>query len=1091
MPTTVDSLITRIRQSPYTIPTVLVAALLVAVARQILVNANGGLLIGADWRGPIYSLQAAGSRFGQTYQDIYFGTDFPFGWAELALAVLAKPDPIAVNFLLVLLPIPVSSITCYYFALRRIRNKSIFAAIAGLAYAINPLTVSRIYTVEVLMLWVYALTPLFFMLTFGYRKSRSALASAILLNVMLALRPQSLYIVGFISLGLLIANLYPTNHVRTLLAADGKKILTAAIYFALTTVALNGVYLGKILISSAANPTSLAEVTYLYSNASPQSIFRLVGEPSFYHSLFGYYDLLNTLTILGIITLLVFLAISLNAMGKDRRIRDWGLVFLLILVILSIGHFSGTTWDQIMASSTVTAGLRNPDKFLFAMALPFSILFANGFDTLQRTLPSTIRKLSTAPGYHALRDTLSSVKRKLIIPIELGGLRRIFLSARQKLRSPSFRGGILPVAIVLALILLQNFPLVTANLLSQQNQVSLRNSYWVDPASWSRYNQLSQYIANYRTLILPFTYEVETAVDSWLTEYQIVSVPPGATGAETGALTYWSILLDSIVNNQSDIAYNLKLGGIRYIIVDQNQTSTLDRYVALDANNLNYLTQPRGRIDNYLYMEPSDIYNILSSQPYLRYVGDFSGLQLFENIEYSGRLFAAYLVYTSDQTMVGNIPLLSNNAIPTSDSTLAKYATVTVYNATHPFDTSTIQMDAPQILVYPAASPNYHVSPTEISGNVGVTNVSITYNSAQPGWKNIEIISPYPLAVQPSGIDNYNLLYESGTGWLPTWNATGFNDIFLNNEIIPIAVYKANTSGTGGLESFSAPVTAQPPQRFNYSSVPGIHKGFTLYTGTGTISLNLSFRLVLEKLSLVYNEVSFEASLAQNSLLDILVTPVNRCNISAPTLQTQSTTYSGFIDNRGISFQNVTLNPSNSFFTLTGAGIGSCTDATAWLIPSGINSRLQQIPPVPYNITETPGNLRASISYNGPTVLVLSYAYDPSWTLAGENTAAHFSAFGMNSYVIDPPLPVLDFVFGKANLSSLLFAASGIAAPLLVVFWSLTEPFAADVVKTSLVRGDRFFSRHLFLLTERHSVQKARRGIFRVYRFLRRYLRLT
>jgi hypothetical protein len=1050
MTTTHVSLAGRIRKSPHTVLLVLAVSLLIIVARQILVNANGGLLIGADWRGPIYSLPAATARFTQTYHGIYFGTDFPFGWAELGLALLAKPNPIVVNFLLVLLPIPVSSITCYYFALRRIRNDSIFAAIAGLAYAVNPLTVSRIYTVEVLMLWVYALIPLFFMLALEYRKSRSALASAILLNVMLALRPQSLYIVGFIGIGLLFANVYPANNIRTILKRDSRKILKATVYFALTAVAFNGVYLGKILISTAANPTSLAEVTYLYSNASPQSIFRLVGEPSFYHSLFGYYDLLNPLTILGIITLLGFFAISLNGMGRDPKIRDWGLVFLFIFILLSIGHFSGTAWDEIMASSTITAGLRNPDKFLFAMALPFSIVFANGFDTLQRILPRTIRTLNLSPEYYTLRDTLSSAIRKLSIP-RLGTLRRIFSSVRQRLRPPSLKTGTLSAAIVIALILLQNFPVVTTNLLAQQNQVSLRDSYWVDPSTWSRYNQVSQYITNYRTLVLPFTYEVETAVDSWLTGYQIVSVPPGETGAETGALTYWSTLLDSIANNQSDIAYNLKLGGIRYVVVDQNQSSTLNRSVALDATNLNYLTQLRGRIDNYLYMEPAELFNILNSQPYLRYLGNYSGLQLFENIEYSGKLFGAYLAYTSDQTIISDIPLLSNNAIPTSDQTLEKYATVTVFNATHPFDASTIQMDTPQILIFPAGSTNSQIRPTVISGNLGIANISLTYDSAQPGWKNIEVVSPYPLAVQPSGIDNYNLLYATGTGWVPTWNATGFNDIFLNNQIVPIAVYKSNTSGTGSRESYSAPLIAQPPQRFNYSSAPGIHKGFSLYTGTGSISLSLSFSLVLEKLEFVFNAVSFEANLAQDGPLDIVITPVDQCKIRTPTLQIQNAVYSGGVNNLSITFYNITLKAPSTFFTLSGAGISSCSDAVAWLIPTGVNQKLRQNVPVPSEMSETPSSLQASISYNGPAVLVLAYAYDPSWTIARENVTAHFNAFGMNSYVLDPPSPVLYFVFSKADLSSQMFTASRIATALLVAFLGLTEPASIRRVKTRLI----------------------------------------
>ena len=1087
MLTTVDSLIKRVRKWPHIIPLVLVVSLLVIVARQILVNSNSGLLVGADWRGPVYSLQAAGSRFTQIYQNLYFGTDFPFGWAELGIALLAKPNPIVANFLLVLLPIPVSSITCYYFMLRRIKNNHVLAGIAGLAYAINPLTVSRIYTVEVLMLWVYALIPLFFMLAFEYRKSGSALASAILLNVMLALRPQSLYIVGFISLGLLLANLYPTNNIRTILTRDGKKILTTTVYFVLTTVALNGVYLGKILISNAANPTSLAEVTYLYSNASPQSIFRLVGEPSFYHSLFGYYDLLNPLTILGIVTLLPYLAISLNTMGKASKIRDWGLVFLFIFILLSIGRFYGTSWDQIMASSTVTGGLRNPDKFLFAMALPFSILLANGFDTLRRVLPS-IRERTLLRGYYNLRDLFSSAKPKLNLSPQLLTLFRIFSSARLVLRSFSLPAGTISVIIVIGLILLQNFPLVTANLLSQQNQVSLRDSYWVDPASWGRYNQLSQYFA-YRTLVLPFTYEVETALDSWLSGYQIVSVPPGQTGAENGALTYWSMLLDSISNNQSDLAYNLKLGGIRYVVVDQNQSSTLNRIVALDATNLNYLTQVRGRIDNYLYMEPNELFNILNSQPYLRYLGDYSGLQLFENIEYSGKLFGAILAYTSDQTIIRDIPLLSNNALPTSDPALAKYATITVFNATHPFEASSIQLNSPQILIYSGASISSRTSPTMISGKLGIANISLTYNSAQPGWKNIEIVSPYPLAVQPSGIDDYNLLYASGASWVPTWNATGFNDIVLNNQLTPIAVYKTNTTGTGGLESFSAPLMAQPPQRFNYSSAPGIHKGFSLYVGTGSTSLSLSFRLLLEKLEFVYNAVPFEANLSQNNILDILVTPVNNCRIRAPTLETQNTTYSGTLNNLNISFYNVTLKAPSSFFTVTGAGISSCSDAIAWLIPTIVKPSLEQNIPLPSETSETSGSLQASISSKGPATLVLAYAYDPSWTLVNENTTAHINAFGMNGFILDPPSPLLRFVFNKRDLSVQLFTASSIATILLGSLFFMTQLSLKRTVRRSVSRSYRFLLRYSPILTDHPSLQRIKKRVSRVYRFFRKYLR--
>jgi len=964
-------------------------------------------------------LQAAEALFTQIYHDIYFGTNFPFGFAEAGLALLQQPYPIAANFLLVLLPIPVSSITCYYLVLRRIRGDRIFAAVAGISYAINPLTVSRIYTVEVLMLWVYALIPLFFMLALEYKNPRSALASAIVLNLMLALRPQTLYIVGFIGLGLLLANLFPIDKIWMIIKRDSNIILKTAIYFVLTTIAFNGVYLGKIILSSTANPTSTAEVTYLYSNASPESIFRLVGEPSFYHSLFGYYDLTNPLTILGIISLLAFLAISLSSIGRDPKIRAWALVFVFIFILLSIGHFVGVSWDQLIASTTITSGLRNPNKFLFAMALPFSILIANGFDTL--------------------RGTLSSTRRRPTLPSRLYSLRRTLSSARQKIRLRSFPAGTISVAIVIALILLQNYPLVTADLLSQENQLSLRNSYWADPGSWSRYNQLSQYLSNYRTLILPFTYEVESAADSWLAGYQIVSVPPAETGAETGALTYWSILLDSIANDQSDIAYNLKVGGIRYVIVDQNQSSTLNRLVALEANNLNDLTQPKGRIDNYLYMEPDEIVKILSSQPSMRYLGDYSGLRLFENIEYSGRLFGAYLAYTADPTIATNIPLLSNDAIPTSDPTLAKYATATVFNATHPFDTSTIQLDTPQILIYPAASTSSRIWPTEISGNLAMANISIAYNSAQPGWKNVEIVSPYPLAVQPSGINNYNLLYATGAGWVPTWNASGFNDIFVDNQTIPIAVYKANISGAGGLESYSAPLLSQPPQSFNYSSLPGIHKGFTFYTGTRPVALTLSFRLVLDRESFVYNMISYQASLSQNSSFRILITPVDHCEISSGTLQTQNFAYVGVVDYHGISFQNVTMTPTDTSFIVSGEGISSCSDAVAWLIPGRIYSGLQQTVPVPSSITETPGSLKASLTYNGPEVLVLTYAYDPSWTLAAAGTTAHFNAFGMNGFLLEAPASALDFVYAGANSSIQLFAASGVAAALLVAFFFLTE----------------------------------------------------
>ncbi len=72
----------------------------------------------------------------------------------------------------------------------------------------------------------------------------------------------------------------------------------------------------------------------------------------------------------------------------------------------------------------------------------------------------------------------------------------------------------------------------------------------------------------------------------------------------------------------------------------------------------------------------------------------------------------------------------------------------------------------------------------------------------------------------------------------------------------------------------------------------------------------------------------------------------------------------------------------------------------------------------------------------------------------------------MNSYVIDPPVPELDFVFEQADRSSQLFAASRIAAASLVGFLALTEPGTFKPIREGMVQVLRLLRRRVSRLLQ-------------------------
>ncbi|OLD01365.1 MAG: hypothetical protein AUJ07_11460 [Crenarchaeota archaeon 13_1_40CM_3_53_5] len=984
------------------IPSALALALFVLIVRQLAVHPSGDLIVGPDWRGPLYSLQVASNMFIQIFHDFYFGTDFPFSYTELLLGALASPNPALVNWILVAIPIPLSALTAYLFTLTRIRRDEYFAVVASLVYSVNPLTVSRLYSVEVLMLWVYALVPLFFFFVVDFKKRHSMVLAAIILNLMFALRPQAVDILALMLIGPLVFYLWPFSKLRAILRREGKSLARAIGFLIITFIPLNGPYIVKLLLSQTVG-VSPSDVLYLYSNAGPWNSLRLAGEPSFYHAIFGFNDVFSIVNLVTLITGLVFIASSILTDRRNHTIRIWQYSFLAVLSLLTLTFFLRDALANFIVSSPVTGTLRNPDKFLFALVLPFSLIVAHGSNCLR-------------------------------------------LRASMRIGIPQWNGisRILMVGLMIALVLMQNYPLVTTNLYSPQDQPSIRNSYWEDPQSWTRYNSVLDSLGTYRVLVLPYTYGVETAARTILSAYPIVSIPPGEIGAKTGAVSYWSYLLDAVANNQSNIAYAMKMGGIRFVLVDDHLAESIGHPVSLDAMFLNKKILANGIIDNYLYLPPGQLISILNSQQSIRYVATTFGLHIFENMLYEGDLFAGQLLYSSTGPST-HISGLLNDSIITEDQSVARLASAKLVSPLATLDNATIVESRPQILPLSINASTENIGSTTALGNLAFTNSTIVFPSGTPGWASIDVVSPYGFAHQPSGVDQYNIFYKNSSGIsTPVWNNQGFNDIALGGRDFPLAAYKSSVGGSSSMEGYS--IGAQKlgiPPSFNYSSFPGLHKGFKIYLDGLPVTLDLGFYFQLDnnKTRLLFGMVSYLVNPGSTGTIDVAITPDYPCQIANPKLLSNSLSYNSVQEGYVSNFQGIVMGSnSQQYLFVTADNLSTCSGITTWLAPTGLIPRLERRSIQPLKVHDNGAEIIATFGINGPSVLFLAYAFDSAWTPSSAPASIHFQCFGMNCFILQSTGTSLLIRFTKDSVGPLLlslFITATIASLAYFLLWDV------------------------------------------------------
>jgi hypothetical protein len=986
-------------------PSLVGLGLLGLVARQLISGPSADLIVGPDWRGPIFSLNAGIELFTQVFHPFYFGTDFPFNYADFMLAVLASPAPALVNWLLVAIPIPLSALTCYFLAFRRIKAETRFAAVAALFYSVNPLTISRLYSVEVLMLWVYALVPLFLLFAIDVKNRRSILLAAVILNLMFALRPQVLDILALTLIGPVLYFLTQPSRLSSPVRRDGKAVIRALGFLALTFLAINGPYMMKLFFSKTIS-LSASDVVYLYSNAAPWNTFRLTGEPSFFHSIFGYYDLLSFVNLLGLFLGLFLVASSLlSRRGGGRRIEIWQYSFLMVLALLTGVFLLRNIASDLIVSSPITGTLRNPNKFVFALALPFSLIVSHGFSSIQDKVSRNVQ------GFSVPR------LRKRIAKIAVVGL-------------------------VIGLVLSQAYPLLTANLYSPQNQPSVRNTYWESSVPWERYVSVMNSLGNYRTLVLPYTYEVETASTSFLAGYPIVSIPPGEIGATTGAVDYWSYLLNAIADNQSDLAHIMEMGGIRYILVDDYLASSIGRPISPDANRLDLKISAIGRIDNYLYIPPSQAMSTLNSQQSINYLGNVSGLQIFENELYKGALIGVQLVSSTEAHT--NIPILLNDSVIITNQQAAQVAAARIITPSESLDGSSIQEAMPRVLWQSSdGMAQVNVEGTVINGNLAFTNSEIVFPSGINGWADLEVISPYNFTRQASGLDQYNLFYTSSSGArVPVWNELGFNDITLAGHDFPLAIYKSSVNPDASLEGWSKGAsTLSIPPYFGYSSSPGLHKGFRIYLDGSPVALSLGFVFPIQTApKLSFGMASFTLDPGNISIVDIAVAPAYRCEIHDLRLLLGSSTFTGIQEGYVDEFEGITLGSMSQVpFFVTADDLSTCSGLTAWVAPTGFIPYLQNHVLQLSKIRDEVGQVSA-ISRGGSTgIVVLAYAYDEAWIPGSAQTLIHFPCLGMNCFVLGTVGTVLVFTFASGASGPILLigtVVAGIASLAYYIFWA-------------------------------------------------------
>ena len=973
--------------------------------RQLLAGAGAALIVGPDWRGPLYSLKAGVDLFTQVFHQFYFGTDFPFNYADLILAIFASPAPALADWLLVAIPIPLSALTSYSFALRRIKRETRFAAVAALLYSLNPLTVSRLYSVEVLMLWVYALIPLFLLFAIDFKNRRSILIAAVILNLMIALRPQVLDILAITLIGPALYILVQPSRSRAFVQRDLRAVIRAFGLLALTFLAINGPYITKLFFSRTTS-LSTADVIYLYSNAAPWNTFRLAGEPSFFHSIFGYYDLTSFANLLGLFLGLFLVASSLlSRRNSGRRIEMWQYSFLTVLALLTVVFLLRNAASDLIVSSAITGTLRNPNKFVFALALPFSLIASHGFSSIQDKISGNM------PGFSVPQMRRSIAKMAVI-------------------------------GLIIGLAFSQAYPLLMANLYSPQNQPSVRNTYWESSQPWERYVSVFNSLGNYRTLILPYTYEVETASASLLSGYPIVSIPPGEIGAKTGAVDYWSYLLNAIADNQSDLAHVMEMGGIRYILVDDYLAPSIGRPISLDANRLDLQIPAIGRIDNYLYITPSQAMSTLNSQQSIQYLGRVSGIEIFENELYKGTLMGVQLVFSTEGHT--NIPILLNDSVVTSNLQVAQVAASRIISPSESLVSSSIQEVTPQILwgsLNGMASVN--VEETLIKGNLAFTNSEIVFPARINGWADLEVISPYNFTRQSSGVDQYNLFYTSSSGaWVPVWNENGFNDIALAGHDFPLAIYKSSVKQNATLEGWSKGAsTLTIPQYFGYSPSPGLHKGLRIYLDGSAVALNLAFAFQIQNApKLPFGMASFTLDPGNIPKVDIAVAPTYRCEIHHMQLLVEGSTFTGFQEGYVDKFEGITLGSTSQVpFVVTADNLSACSGLTAWIAPTGFIPYLQNHVLQLSKVEDEAGEVSATSRGGRTGIVVLAYAYDEGWIPGSVQTSLHFPCLGMNCFVLGTVGTIIDFRFANgASGPILLFGTviAGIASVAYYVFWA-------------------------------------------------------
>jgi hypothetical protein len=552
---------------------------------------------------------------------------------------------------------------------------------------------------------------------------------------------------------------------------------------------------------------------------------------------------------------------------------------------------------------------------------------------------------------------------------------------------------------------------------SEQNQRMLRYSYHFEPTSFNPYLDQIKPSDEYRVLILPFDYDVETATRTILSEYRIAAIAPGIISTEEGAYVYWDLISSNIIEEDSTSFLRfLKYGGIKYIIIDKRHTGVAGEWGSIDpqTREINILSeeQRKGKIDNYIYLTPKKLIDFINGTKKLLQTYEDENLVIYENVQYEGLIFPCFLVYGQEDGSLEKI-LQKNVAYSLQDPDNLPYDAFTSSSIGFLNESKFDKVIYNGTQTYPLEKISTELKLASINEKLGIDFFSIDfhlYNQGKGGWKSVELSIPANVKKHPnSNVDVYDIFYQDSFGkWKSAWEVDGFHDLQdLNGIKIPVVLYTSEQEGGKRyLESFSMGSLSLEPESTIYSSIThkGHNKRLSFYMQPNqSINLKLILYLNTTKPPLSFSQ-NYKISVMKKGAYDVIYTPTPMSEADNLTLLSENIPYKMMMENGYVFYTNVTINKNDTILTLVCDSLIDYQKSELFVLPKGLKENILNNYTSITSIEEiNPTRYFVEVNSSEPFFLAFTCSHNTNWVarVDEDNIKAFPLSAGVNSFYIN------------------------------------------------------------------------------------------